>query len=296
MSSADPSPPRAGRPVGSRRRPLAPGPELAAWRRACRLSERTPRFTPGSIALLGYRLRFQDLLTFCPQWHDIFVRQTYRFAATSSAPRILDCGANVGLASLYFKRLYPLAQVTAFEADPDLHALLVANLSANLRGEASEGVEAVHAAVWTRNGSLAFRCEGGDSGRIEELASREAPGAESRGPARQVPAVRLRDILLREGGGRIELLKLDIEGAEVDVLADCAPALDAVRALIVEIHEFDPVRRRSAELLQLLSERGFHYTVDDLIALPWDRPAAPPGSPFAGRPLCWVVMVRAWRV
>lgn len=285
----------AGRLAGRRRR-LAPEPELAAWRRACRLSERTPRFTPGSIALLDYRLRFQDLLTFCPQWHDIFVRQTYRFAATSPAPRILDCGANVGLASLYFKRLYPHARVTAFEADPDLHALLVENLTANLRGAASDGVEAVHAAVWTRNGSLAFRCEGGDSGRIEELASQEAPGAESRVAARQVPAVRLRDVLVREGSEPIELLKLDIEGAEVDVLGDCAPALGLVRALIVEIHEFDPARRRSAELLRLLSERGFHYTLDDLIPLPWNRPAAPPGSPFAGRPLCWVAVVRAWKV
>ena len=54
-------------------------------------------------------------------------------STATSTPRILDCGANVGLASLFFRRLYPQARITAFEADPALFAILEANLDANGR-------------------------------------------------------------------------------------------------------------------------------------------------------------------
>ena len=70
---------------------------------------------------------------------------------STPSPRILDCGANVGLASLFFKRRYPAARITAFEADPALFAILDANLRAN----GAADVEARHAALWTSTGTVA---------------------------------------------------------------------------------------------------------------------------------------------
>jgi hypothetical protein len=57
--------------------------------------------------------------------------------------------------------------VTAYEADPALFAMLAATGS-NGAGD----VEAVHAALWTSAGTIAFQCEGSDSGMIGSL-----PGA-----------------------------------------------------------------------------------------------------------------------
>ncbi|HSN89380.1 MAG TPA: FkbM family methyltransferase [Thermoanaerobaculia bacterium] len=279
----------ARRLAGQAKRRLRPSPEVSAWRKACEEAARVPRYTPGTIELMGYRLRYGDLLTLCPQWHDLFVAGAYRFQAAHPEPRILDCGANLGLASLCFKRLYPRARITAFEADPGLAAMARDNLKDN----GAPDVEVVQAAVWTRDGTLDFHCEGADSGAIVALAGE---GKTAPGPVRAVPCVRLRDLLEREP---VDLLKLDVEGAEAGILADCAGALGQVRALIAEIHDFQPDRRHTPEILSRLSDAGFTYTLDELH--PMSGPAGPAerqtaaDSPFPGRPLGWVVLVRAWR-
>jgi len=273
---------RALRTVGAIRRRLFPIPETAAWRRACQLAESTPRMTPGSIRMMDYELRYTDLLTFCPQWLDIFVHRTLDSACGTPTPRILDCGANVGLASLFFKRRYPGARVTAYEADPALFALLDANLAAN----GAADVERVHAAVWTSSGHIQFCCEGADSGVIESL-----PGAGA-GVSRTVPSVRLRDILEAEP---FDLLKLDIEGAEDAVLEDCAPVLDRAGAIVMDLHEFDPVVRQAPRVLERLTRCGFTYAIDEFVTQPWRRPVAGVDSPFPGKALIWSMTVRAWR-
>jgi len=161
---------RIRRAAGATRRRLAPSPEVAAWRRACRLAERTPRYTHGEIELGPYTLQYSDLLTLCPQWDDIFVRRSLAFTTPAQAPRILDCGANLGLASLFFKRAYPAAKITAFEADPAIARML----AANLRRNGAPDVEVVAAAAWIADGDVAFCGDGADSGAIADHA-RPAP-------------------------------------------------------------------------------------------------------------------------
>ena len=273
---------KARRIAGHVKRHYFPSPEVAAWRHACQVAEQVPRFTPGEIQLGEYRLRYADLMTTCPQWEDIFVRQTMRVILPTDAPRILDCGANIGLASLYFKRLYPAARITAYEADPAIHEILADNLSRNR----AEDVETVQAAVWKENGTISFACEGADSGAVAEVTTN------TKAARREVPAVRLRDLIEAEP---IDLLKLDIEGAERAVLMDCAGALGNVRAMIMELHDFDPRQRNLPFVLEMIEREGFSYAVDDLVALPWIPPVAPAGSPFAGQAMCWALMVKAWR-
>jgi FkbM family methyltransferase len=268
----------ARRVAGHVRRWLFPKPEVAAWHHACANAERVPRYTPAQVRLMGYHLDYVDALTLAPQWDEIFVRHVYRFTTSERAPRILDCGANVGLASLYFKRLYPAARLTAYEADPRICAALRANLTRN--GAADTNV--VEAAVWTEPGTLEFRCEGADSGSVVQA------GPPGHGELRRVTSVRLRDVLLE---GPIDLLKLDVEGAEHDVLPDCRDALRNVRAMIVEVHELEPGRRRAPALLRLLDEAGYCYAADELVPMPW---IAEEREHF-GAASAWAFLVRAWR-
>jgi FkbM family methyltransferase len=273
---------RGARRFGSAvKRWLRPSREHAAWQHACRLAETVPRFTPGQIELDGYDIAYADLLTLCPQWHDMFVERTLNFESRSATPRILDCGANIGLASLYFKSRYPQARITAYEADPALASICRRNLASNRAGDVD--VEAV--AVWTRAGVVSFQQEGADSGAIAGtsagLAGKDVP----------VPAIRLRDVIARE---RIELLKMDIEGAEAPVLADCRDALGNVQAMILEVHEFDPHRRTTPQILGLLEQAGFRVGMSDIVPLPW-RDTTRAASPFPRSPAVWAVTVRAWR-
>ena len=85
----------ARRGAGAAYRQLFPTPEVASWRHADALTRTVPRFTAGSIRMLDYELKYLDLLSFCPQWHDIFIDGALEFHAGSAAPRILDCGGNV---------------------------------------------------------------------------------------------------------------------------------------------------------------------------------------------------------
>jgi FkbM family methyltransferase len=273
---------RALRKATAIRRQFFPPPETAAWKRAWHQAELTPRFTPGTIRMLDFRLQYSDLLTFCVQWQDIFVKRCLDFQASTDAPRILDCGANVGLASLYFKQRYPRARISAYEADPSLAAMVGANLRRNGAGDA----DVVPAALWTSNGELTFRCEGSDSGMIESL-----PGAVD-GRSAVVRSLRLRDLLEAE---RIDLLKLDIEGAEDAVLADCEPVLHRVQAMIMDLHEFDPADRRAPCVLDRLARAGFLYAIDDFVPLTWREPLAGETTPFPGKAMQWAMTVRAWR-
>lgn len=273
---------RKVRATGGRvKRWLLPRPEVAAWQSACRQSEIVPRYTAGSIDLMGYHINYTDLLTVCPQWHGIFVRESLKFQADHDRPRILDCGANVGLASLYFKRLYPQAHIIGFEADPAIHRVLAENLASNDAGD----VEAIAAAVWTDNATIPFHCEGADSGAITQLQNGD-------GRTRNVPCVRLRDFLVSE---KVDLLKLDIEGAEADVLQDCEEVLENVSAMLLDLHEFAGQSRTMPRVLDLLARAGFTYALDDLCPMPWRPPTAGQKTPFPNTAMCWACLVRAWR-
>jgi hypothetical protein len=117
----------------------------------------------------------------------------------------------------------------------------MAILRQNLREAGATTVRTVEAAVWTHDGMESFRQQGAGAGR---LASDGLP----------VRTVRLRDVLAEE---HVDLLKLDIEGAEVEVLEDCASDLASVDHLFVEYHSFADRKQRLAEMLHILAEAGF---------------------------------------
>jgi FkbM family methyltransferase len=233
---------------------------------------------------LDYDLEYVDLVTLCPQWNDLFIRHALSVHLNEDAPRILDCGANVGLASLYFKKMYPAARITAFEADPEIASVLHRNLSVNRH----QDIEIVQAAVWTETGTVRFLCEGADSGAVQERGG----NIFETGVPREVPSIRLKDVLAREP---VAVLKLDIEGAEEAVLEDCRDALDDVRVLFVDVHELDPRHRVMPRVLGILEQAGFLYSIDDLCPLPWRPPIGNSGGPFPGIHLTWVSLVRAFR-
>lgn len=81
-----------------------------------------------------------------------------------------------------------------------------------------------------------------------------------------VPVVRLAPYLDQS----IDLLKLDIEGAETEVLLDCQDELDTVDHLFVEYHSYLEQEQRLDEILRVLREVGFRVHIQpELVA---DKP------------------------
>lgn len=214
------------------------------------------------VNLLGRPIRVPDVRSFIGAYRDIFLDQHYRLSCGPGDELcILDCGANIGLASIYLKSNYPLARITAMEADPGIAAILDHNL-----GQFNfEGVESRHTAVWTHNGGVLFRREGGASGCVD--SNTEEGGT-------TVPSVQLRRLLDEEA--RVDLLKIDIEGGEHTVLMDCAGALERVDRVFVEYHSFSHRSQHLSDLLGLFEHEGFRYHVKEAFVSP---------TPFAERDL-----------
>ncbi len=223
---------------------------LSRWLRSNRIVKTDGfeylRYSPSGrqhVEQIGGRdFRIDDGPTFCASYQEIFTDEVYRFRSATPAPRIVDCGANCGLSVLYFKTLYPRAQIVAVEADPEIYRTLEWNVA---QWNWSD-VTLLNKAVATGGSDVTFYREGADAGRIHPL-----PGALA---ACRVPVVEL-DQLLTEP---TELLKIDIEGAETDVLAACE-RLDMVSQLFVEYHSFVDAEQSLHIVLEKLSAAGFRY-------------------------------------
>lgn len=204
-----------------------------------------PRNQPFRARVGPFQFRVIDGLSFAWQYKEIFTDEYYRFQTAEAAPVIYDCGANIGMSIAFFRENYPNARIVAFEADPVVGEVLRENLTTN----AIQNVELIHKVVWINSEGVDFGTGEADAGSMYSTEGRQ-----------RVSSVRLRDYLLREP--RIDFLKMDIEGAEADVLADCHDALGNVQNLFIEYHSYVGHRQALASVLALLEQNGFRYYID----------------------------------
>ena len=165
---------------------------------------------PATVRVLEWELECPTPASALAFLDYIACRRMNDFKTSEAVPVILDCGANIGYTALWYKRLYPAAQVVAFEPDPVFAPMLRRNLARNGAGD----VTVVAAAAWTADGDAAWLTQDVDGSR---LADAGATGATT------VATVDLARIL--RDFARIDLLKIDIEGAEYALLPHLAEAL-----------------------------------------------------------------------
>ena len=258
-------------PDAMQQRPPLPAQLVLLQFQSLRQTLHDDRFTPKRIACLDYDIGIVDGRSFVYQFKDIFVDQIYRFNPRTDAPIIVDCGANVGLSCLYFKRLYPKAKIIAFEADRKISRCLEDNLARN----GAAGIRVWQKACWVHDAGVTFLPDGADGGHITPNVAGAAPHtAGSVKTACTIPSVRLRDVLAKMP--RIHMLKMDIEGAETAVLPDCCDVLSRVDHLFFEYHSRLDTKQALGDLLTLIQDCGFRYYIQDV---------GPRHSPFVNRAL-----------
>jgi FkbM family methyltransferase len=258
--------PRLRALIGRTRRAIA-----LEWQR-----DRLMRMAPGTVVRLGpLRFRITDGANAYMQYKDEFIRRNYAFASDNPAPHVIDGGANMGLFTLATLHDHPGATVTAFEPDPAIAALLRENLAMN----GASGVRIVEAALGAEEGTMAFTTDGRAGGSL---------GGET---ANTVRVERLSRHIERE----VDFLKLNIEGAELDVLRELEESgrIRQVRAMVIEYHGWYEGEQRLGALLELLSRCGFRYLVHDLDEQT-NPVTKPPFRPPENAP--WFALVYAWRV
>ena len=207
-----------------------------------------PRYTPCTIKYKEYVFDSPDNLSVIGQVKEIIFDEIYFFKPLSSTDVVIyDCGANVGVASIYLKKLYPTAKIYAFEPDPNI----VNYFKKNINHNNITGIKVIEKAVWINNGTISFNSEGADGGSIGNNKN-----------SISLECIRLKDLIEKETG--IDLLKIDIEGAELEVLRDCKDVLNKVHHLFVEYHSDKTKSQKLPEILDILSTAGFRYSIESL--------------------------------
>ena len=159
----------------------------------------------------------------------VLVHQEYAaVAALPGVEFIIDCGANIGCTTFYLLHRYPLARAVVVEPDAGNMAVCRRNLA-----PFRDRVTFVEAGVWPVAGPLVV-----DRGSYRDGAEWSIQVRPARpGEKPDVNAVTVPDLLAAAGFPRIDLLKIDIEGAEAELFdATAAGWLNTTRNLVVELH------------------------------------------------------------
>src|SRR6185436_10385318 len=160
-------------------------------------------------SIFGYQVHFFDYHTFAILFEELYVSEIYYFSASSPEPLIVDCGSNIGLSVLYFKRLYPKCRVIAFEPDKATFEML----EQNVRSNNLAGVTLVKKALYDSAGSVPFYVSPEQPGLLVQSTRKENL---VRSQVTSVETEMLSTYLTEP----VDFVKMDIEGAEDQVLKD----------------------------------------------------------------------------
>jgi FkbM family methyltransferase len=208
---------------------------------------------PESNYEVTLRLQTSDIPTF----NQVF--GSYEYESTnlpSTVDTIVDLGANIGLATVFFGLKYPKARILAVEPEPHNFAAMIANTQA-----LGTRVQTLSAAVWTNDGNVSLDTESKDGSslgawgvQVSEITKKSC---------KTTKCYKLETLLDIAGFSAVDILKVDIEGAELEVFSKNASKwLDRVKMIIVETHDRfrpgsdDAVRKAVSQMFEELPRSG----------------------------------------
>lgn len=158
-------------------------------------------------------------------FEDIFLKYEYHFKHMSKPEVILDAGANIGLAAVFFKRKFPDVNIICVEPESSNFEMLKMNTAKY------KGVTCIQKGLWHKTCSLKITDDGlGEWG----FTVREA----SDGDTDTVEAISIPDIMKDFELDNINVVKMDIEGSEVEVMGKNHESwIPKTETLLVELHD-----------------------------------------------------------
>ncbi len=204
-----------------------------------------------------YKVSFNNRESVTQIIKEVYHTNEYSFESSTDSPMIIDAGSNIGISAMFFKSHYPNANIICFEADNNAFTMLEKNIHQN----ALKNVTAIHAALSSQEGEIEFY------GQID-TDSPDARGnsilpewgcQRASNQSIKVKAERLSTYLNQP----VNCLKIDIEGAEQQVLEESFRQLHWVENIILEIHSAEGIQSVNDydKIMDLLKKAGFHLVV-----------------------------------
>ncbi|OAH34901.1 hypothetical protein AX289_04430 [Methylorubrum populi] len=165
-------------------------------------------------------------------------------------PLIIDCGANSGMATLWWRKMFPLAKIVAIEAAADNFAALTRNTSGD------EAIKCVHAAVWSHKTTVKLDNPADDMWAFR-FSEESAPASESQSGL--TDTVTIQEIVEEEADWEsVLLVKIDIEGGERQLFSENTDWIGRVPLIIIETHDsLQPYDKTSLNFFRAVSAYDF---------------------------------------
>ena len=201
--------------------------------------------------LFGKTLKIPNYDSFCDMFRELFIHNNYYADIKSEKPVIIDCGANIGIATIFFKSLYPNSKIYSYEPDPNTFSILKENL------KGYNNIVFNNEALSNKKGSIKFY-----------VSSKETSGLGMSVFKRQGldKSINVKTVLLSDKiTSKVDILKLDIEGSEEFVLDDLLKSkkIRYVERMLIEYHhKIDGRSSRLGPFLDMLEKAGFEYQLD----------------------------------
>ena len=179
-------------------------------------------YYPEILYPIKFRSDTSDMKTF----QEIFWYKIYDFDIGFTPQFILDCGANIGLASIFFKNQFPDTFIVAVEPENSNYRLLEHNLSYYY-----PTVECLERGIWSKNTTLSIKNPNSDKWEFI-VGESDGSGKES------FKSVTITDILKKYEREKIDILKIDIEGSELELFSDNYEYwLPKTQVIMIELHD-----------------------------------------------------------
>lgn len=178
----------------------------------------------------------------------IFVDREYDVKIAGPVKTIIDAGANVGMATLYFADRFPEATIISIEPEAGNFEALSRVCSL------SEKLIPVRGGLWSRSGHLRIINPGHASigFRVDDVGTAAFD---------TLPAYTVDGLMGEYGIDELDILKIDIEGAEQEVFSkDISAWITKVRIIIIELHDF--ISPGTAEAVFSNVQKMGHYQLE----------------------------------
>ena len=218
-----------------------------------------------TMRLFNYTVNFYQWADLSNLIYEIFAQKVYTFSSTNPHPYIIDCGSNIGMATLFFNKAYSNATIIAFEPDPQTFAALQKNITDNHL----TNVTAINKALLDKQGTINFPQYDGFAG-YPGMSLYIQNAAQS--PKKFVPIPT--DQLSRYIDRPVDLIKIDVEGAEGAIINDLdqAKKFSFINEMIIEYHIRETQPNESlGSIIQILERNNFDVAVDGNVVPPFNK-------------------------